>query len=332
MLDNTIVILKALKIEFRQFCIDFMKLAQIKSIFLSANFKLTDNSSYSCNTRRELVDAFYNSVDWKDEKIIQKFLKTIEYTLQLHYLSDEQKNYLLTLCTDLGFHIEENRILSQSLICAANLFNNQFPAGLPFGVPKPDFSITAIKGVQELKFELKEKLGLLTGKIYPCFTFKMLESLYGLNSLTNGALKRFMRDINQSDYEKDFFLKYAKKFNMAEKNVPVLIPQAWIQWHSKSKKNLRGISSSHKDELYRVDFVAFWNNERYVILVDDISHYGVKKDSYWYAHEESYAKRLKEDRKLRNENWQVFRVSNWELREDEKTQLILEDLRDFIDF
>ena len=136
--------------------------------------------------------------------------------------------------------------------------------------------------------------------------------------------------MNQTDYERDFFLKYIKKFVFPNK--PVLIPQAWIQWHSQSKKNLRAISSNHADELYRVDFVAFWNNQRYVVLVDDISHYGVKNNSKWYAHEESYAKRLKEDRKLRKENWQVFRLSNWELRDDNKAQVILEDLRDFINF
>ena len=69
-----------------------------------------------------------------------------------------------------------------------------------------------------------------------------------------------------------------------------------------------------------------------MILVDDISHYAVKPQSIWLAHEESYSKRLKEDRKLSRENWQVFRVSNWELRDQEKIPGILEDLRKFIGF
>ncbi len=160
----------------------------------------------------------------------------------------------------------------------------------------------------------------------------MLEALYGLTSLTNKKFKQALVDMNQSEYEKQFFLKYAKKFDMANKDIPVLIPQAWIQWHSQIKKNLRAISSAHKDELYRVDFVAFWENKRYVILVDDISHYAIKNNSRWYADEESYSKRLKEDRKLRKENWQVFRVSNWELRDEERSQVILEDLREFFSF
>jgi hypothetical protein len=41
-----------------------------------------------------------------------------------------------------------------------------------------------------------------------------------------------------------------------------------------------------------VDFVAFWNNRRYAILIDDISHYGVKMAGRWDASEQEYSKRL----------------------------------------
>ncbi len=118
------------------------------------------------------------------------------------------------------------------------------------------------------------------------------------------------------------------------KNIPTLIPQAWIQWHSQTKKDLRQIDSKHSDDLYRVDFVAFWDNKRYAILIDDISHYGKKRnlDNNWLADEENYSKRLKEDRKLRKEGWEVFRISNWEMRRQELIPDILEDLKNFIGF
>jgi hypothetical protein len=179
---------------------------------------------------------------------------------------------------------------------------------------------------------LQDGLGLLEGKIYPNFTFRQLESNYGLNSSTNKVLKDALVGMNQSKYEKEFFLAYAKKFGMAEENVPALIPQAWIQWHSQSKKNLRAMAAAHSDELYRVDFVAFWNHKRYVILIDDISHYATKGQGHWLADQESYSKRLKEDRKLQKESWQVFRISNWELRSSDKTQDALKDLREFMQF
>ena len=331
MSEITTALLNALKIQFREFCTNNFTLKQIKSLFSSAGFHLEDESS-SGETRFGLVEAFYRSTDWNDEKSIEKFLKTIEYTLQLHYLTDETKNYLRNLCRESGFEIEDNKIIYKDKISPSNLFNYQFPAGLPFGKEKPNFSITASKGGQDLKYELQEGLGLLEGTVYPNFSFKMLEALYGLTPSTNKTLKSALINMNQSESENKFFIEYAKRFDMANNDIPVLIPQAWIQWHSQSKKNLRSVSSTHADEIYRVDFVAFWNNKRYVILVDDISHYAIKNGSKWDADQESYSKRLKEDRKLRKEDWQVFRVSNWELRDDEKVQVVLEDLREFFKF
>ena len=129
-----------------------------------------------------------------------------------------------------------------------------------------------------------------------------------------------------------FFNAYEKKYNMTTEEVPVLVPQAWIEWHSKTKTNLRNEGSAYKDNLMRVDFVAFWKDKRFAILVDDISHYGKKNAlGRWEADEEQYSKRLKEDRKLRKESWEVFRVSNWEVREDH-TGEVLNDLKDHIGF
>lgn len=320
--------LKVLRIEFREFCV-VLPLKQIESIFSSSGFTLVGEFSGD-GTRRGLVDAFYKSTDWTKEESAKLLFKAIEYTMQLYYLENDAKEYIRNLCEENGFFFKENRILTKFEDSPENTFVYQFPVGLPFGIPKPSFSISAREGGQTLRYDLQNGLGLIEGKIYPNFSFKDLENLYGLDSSTNSVLKQALVEMNQASYERDFFLKYVKKFQLLDK--PVLIPQAWIQWHSQSKRNLRAITSGHTDELYRVDFVAFWNNQRYVILVDDISHYAVKSDSQWRADEESYAKRLKEDRKLRKENWHVFRVSNWELRDDNKTQAILDDLREFIGF
>ncbi len=113
-------LLKVLKIEFREFCVD-LSLAQIRSIFSSAGFTLEDENYCSDGTGRGLVNAFYKSADWNDEKIIEKFLKVIEYTLQLHYLPEERKDYLRILCRDNGFEIEDNKIMVlQYIVCLIN--------------------------------------------------------------------------------------------------------------------------------------------------------------------------------------------------------------------
>ncbi|MBD1883913.1 hypothetical protein H6F85_22255 [Microcoleus sp. FACHB-45] len=332
MVDNPNVLLKALKIQFKYFCVDYLSLNQIKGIFSSFGFTVNHESTVSTGTRRGLVDELYDSVDWSNVDTVHNFFRLLEYILQLHDLSDELKLLISSFCEELGFVVEDNKITYIGSFFGEDLFAYQFPPGMPFGILKPDFSITAERQRQTLKYELQDGLGLLKEKVYPNFSFRMLEAFYGLDNSTNLGLKNALVEMNQTEYEKTFFLEYARRFGMANKDVPVLIPQAWIQWHSQPKRNLRSIGGAHGDELYRVDFVAFWNSKRYVILVDDISHYAVKQQSIWRADEQSYSKRLKEDRKLRRENWQVFRVSNWELRDEEKIPGILEDLRKFIGF
>lgn len=331
MVDNPNVLLKALKIQFKYFCVDYLSLNQIKRIFSSFGFTVNHESTVSTETRRGLVDELYNSGDWQNVDTVQNFFKLLEYVLQLHDLSPESKSFLSSFCEELGFVVEDNKITCIGSFSGKDLFTYQFPAGMPFGKRKPGFSITAERGRQTLKYAIEDGLGLLTGKVYPNFSYRMLEAFYGLDNSTNEVFKKALRDMNQTQYEKDFFLAYATKFDMGNKDVPVLIPQAWIQWHSQPKGHLRSVGT-YADDIYRVDFVAFWNSKRYAILVDDISHYGVKEKSIWLADEESYSKRLKEDRKLHTENWQVFRVSNWELRYQEKIPGILEDLRKFIGF
>jgi hypothetical protein len=161
------------------------------------------------------------------------------------------------------------------------------------------------KGSQKLHFELKAEMGILRQNIYPNFNFKKLETTFEPNKYSTNSIKKLLIDMNQTESEKSFFLSYAQTFKMAVEEVPVIIPQAWMQWYSLPKRNLRENNSSHVDKLYRIDFVAFWNNKRFAILVDDVSHYAKKNGTSWIADEESYSKKLKEDRKLRKEKWQV---------------------------
>jgi hypothetical protein len=330
MLDEKSLRLRLLQLEFREFCSDFFSLSRIRKLFQHFQLSLPEEESLTISVKRDLVDSFYQSVDWNNQGKVKDFLRMLDYIEQLHDLPNVERERLTELRQNIGLQIEDS--VQSAKATSQDLFISQFPAGLPFGKPKPDFVISAKSGSQTLKYELKNELGILNGEIYPDFSFRMLESLFSVTPETNLVLKKALVAMNQTDLEKEFFKQYAKYFNMANEHVPVLIPQAWIQWHSQSKKNLRAINSSHADEPYRVDFVAFWNNKRYVILVDDIGHYAVKSDSKWLADQESYSKRLKEDRKLRRESWQVFRVSNWELRDDAILQEILEDFRSFVGF
>lgn len=249
--------------------------------------------------------------------------------LEIKFEQGKYKFFILDTDKASIFTFEKDDIKSE---LESDLFCQQFPAGLPFGIAKPDFKIFSEKGIQKLQFELKSGMGILIKDVYPNFNFRKLEIAFGVNEFTNTALKKALVNMNQTQFEKDFLIKYAKTFNMAISDIPALVPQAWIQWHSRPKKDLRSSGSKHSDELYRIDFVAFWDNQRYAILIDDIGHYGRKNNNIWQAEEENYSKRLKEDRKLRKEGWQVFRISNWEIRNEDLMTEILYDLKDFVSF
>ncbi|BAT52780.1 hypothetical protein NOS3756_17210 [Nostoc sp. NIES-3756] len=204
---------------------------------------------------------------------------------------------------------------------------------MPFGRPKPDFAIQIEQGSQSFKFEWKNGIGIIDFNVYPNLTYQKLAQNFKLNSgNTDGNFRKALVAMNQTESEREFFLKYAKSFNMANQNVPVLIPQAWIQWHSQLKRNLNHKSYLNIDDIYRVDFVAFWNNKTFAIFIDDISHYAVHQQGKWLASEEEYSKNLQQDRKLIKQGWNVIRLSNWETRKQELLNQIMIDLQEIIGF
>lgn len=213
-----------------------------------------------------------------------------------------------------------------------DLFRYQFPAGLPFGLRKPDAAFVPEQGGQRVLFEETENTAVIRESVYPNFTYQDLERTLHGQPISRKELPAVLAEMCQTESERKLFITYAKRFQMRTEYIPVLVPQAWIQWHSQPKKDLRSSVSSYVDNLYRVDFVAFWEQQRFAILVDDISHYAHKVGQRWDASQEAYSKRLKEDRKLRKERWQVFRMSNWEIRTEQFIDDILADLRSFIGF
>ena len=187
---------------------------------------------------------------------------------------------------------------------------------------------------QSLKFEWQEGIGIIKDNVYPNFTFKNLSDMFGCTPETDESLKEALVSMNQTPCEKTFFLAYARGFEMATKDMPVLIPQAWIQWHSLIKNKLNHENILQKNDIYRVDFVAFWNNKRFAIQVDDIGHYATHNQEFniWIANEEAYVKTLKDDRDLKKESWEVLRLSNFEIKDTESLTEALNDVREFLGF
>jgi hypothetical protein len=323
----------ALRLEFREFCVGLV-LRQIDDIFQMAGIQPGQSERVFNGARRSRVEEYYASIDWTNLTDAQKFLKVIGLVLSQSYVSDESKETIRDICIQEGLIVEGHQVQLLKITSPNepdDLFMHQFPGGLPFGLVKPEFAVTAGEGKQSLKFELKSGIGIIWRDVYPNFDFPTFQAACGINSETNLALKKAFVAMNQTEYERIFFQAYAKYFGMADNHIPMLIPQAWVQWHSSSKKALQALRRPLAKELYRIDFVAFWNNNRYAILIDDISHYAIKRGNQWIADEETYSKRLEEDRKLQVEGWNIFRVSNWEVKQHKVSEIVI-DLQKFIGF
>jgi hypothetical protein len=273
-------------------------------------------TSYYC-LHIQVPASSYKQISNDSESCEQKILEKSKLLLRPY-----PNEVIDEVCITPTLVIDETRSVE-----VGDLFKHQFPAGLPFGLKKPSLAFIPEHGSQMACFEDEPGVAVIRGGVYPSFTYRDLMASLG-DKLKDSTLVSMI----QTESEKRFYLHYVRAYDMPSQEVPVLIPQAWIQWHSKTKRDLRSRSSSYADDLYRVDFVAFWKRKRFVILVDDISHYAKRISERWYANEEAYSKRLKEDRKLRKEEWEVFRMSNWELRDEGLIPEILTDLREFIDF
>lgn len=335
-------------LAFQEYLVNNCSILQIKSLFDEAGIFISEHSFSKQLTSTQLVQNYYISLKLDNLsdlrrlfKLFEKILLSIQDRLEGFTRTRDDITIFNNLINTLKY--EGFDFINDCIVFIYNdyevddLFKYQFPLGLPFGLQKPNFSVVSENSSQKISFEIVDGMALLEKNVYPNLTHKNLQSLLHFDKDYNIIRDGNLQEMCQTDKEKEFFILYAQKFNMIIENVPVLIPQAWIQWHSLSKQNLRSFNSIHADELCRLDFVAFWRNKRYAILIDDIGHYANKiKDTnnniIWSANEENYSKRLKEDRKLRKENWEVFRISNWEIRNKNLLPEILTDLKEFIGF
>ncbi|OYE03916.1 hypothetical protein [Nostoc sp. 'Peltigera membranacea cyanobiont' 232] len=210
-------ILISLKIYLEQYCCDFFSKRQIDTIFSGGGF--TRDESINCEYKRDLINQYYKSVDWESPVIIPKLNQVIETILYSIHLSDDAKNNFRKTLSDIGFKFDENKVIYQPIIPNNSLFISQFPVGLPFGKPKPEFAVQIDKGSQKLKFEWKNGIGIIDFNVYPDLTYQKLAQNFNLHlGTTDGSLRRALKDMNQTEYETKFFLHYANKFNMANQN------------------------------------------------------------------------------------------------------------------
>jgi len=150
----------------------------------------------------------------------------------------ERRDYLREEFYPLYNFIEENNvIINRTDPIVTDLFKHQFPIGMPFSIKKPHVASIPYKGSQKIYFENEIDVGVIRENVYPNFTYQKLENCLKETLIGNSDLKSTLTNMSQTEHEKLFFKYYADSYDMWNSKIPVLIPQAWIQWHSSTKKN-----------------------------------------------------------------------------------------------
>ncbi|WP_437587891.1 hypothetical protein [Sorangium sp. So ce1000] len=251
---------------------------------------------------------------------------------------------------------------------AGTSFDARFPYGIPIGLHgKPSGAVEDTAQGQTFSFHESDSVGILRGDVYPNFCMydfeqwaqpkqrlgKYIAPAVPLQT-PQGALQRncltTLINICQTPPEKQFLRAYLEmfvaphlrpkesrafpsiEFMSLKDTIPALLPQSWINWRSNDREALKRMGYKYANATMRFDFVAFWKSRNFLIQVDGIEHYAERVGDRWDANEERYAARLKEDRLLRMQGWNIFRIGNWETRDPARLKQVLEELRMFIGF
>jgi hypothetical protein len=221
-------------ITVRKIIKDYLLRFTKKEIEVNLRGSRFDIKTHESSSRTDLIEGVYKSVNWDDSETIKKLICLIEAILYDPKLTNDQKNKFKTELEGFCFKFDGNKVVSHNLIpdnTIEDLFIKQFPAGLPFGIPKPNMAAKAVDGSQSVKFEWEHGIGMIENNIYPNLSYEKLASHFKIQpKINDDNFKMSLIKMNQTDFEEKFFINYSITFQIRDKNsVPVLIPQAWIQ-------------------------------------------------------------------------------------------------------
>ena len=114
--------------------------------------------------------------------------------------------------------------------------------------------------------------------------------------------------------EQDFDWKTSKFFKFV-----IPIPQVWLYVIPKPPPGAdwKTWENKHKKESIpqRVDFLFTYKGKRYIIEIDDISHYATPSKGTWLPSEQKYRETLIDSRWLKAHGFEIIRFTNGEILE-----------------
>lgn len=315
-----------LKYEFREFCKDYLVLAQIESFFSDAGLCRRETTNVANSQRIQLVEEYYASINWDKPDDILKLLKVIEIVIMQSYLSDDAKDHLRRLCLDAGFEIDENghTIYLPSGGIGQPVKNLIFAAD----GPKPEIILddaisNDIKIVKNAEYCLVyerpiKRCGLLWEDMIHWWAMLTESDDASSRRVEEDLYRRLMRSLD-SEPEKLLYRTYFGHFHdRLGKKFPALIPQVYLHY---DPYTLRELAGGKRLIRQRMDFLLLLSDRvRIVVEVDGKQHYSVDDR----ANPKLYAEMVAEDRRLRLVGYEVYRFGGYELQ-GEKGEILVSE-------
>ena len=316
-----------LKTEFREFCVNYLVIRNINDIFTSAGIEQGKSEKNLSGDRRSLVEDYYASLNWESMESIRKFVKVLENTLLISWISDEGKQILRSLCEKHGFAVDKDgyRIYLTTLGVGNSVKNLIFAA--TGAKPEIIFSDSVSNDIEIVKnadscliYDRPIKShGLLWNELVDWWREreKLNEELD--REEVGRKLYVRLRESLDSKPEKLFWRIYFKKFYESfQDKLPALVPQVYLHYDPYTLKQLQG---QRRLVRQRMDFLFLLSDRiRIVIEIDGKQHYA-EEDT---ASPRLYSEMVAEDRRLKLCGYEVYRFGGYELNSESEAERIVE--------
>lgn len=318
--------IELLKVEFREFCVVHLTLRWIADVFSTAGFQAVELDSYPSGERRSLVMQYYTSANWKSIETVCQFLKVLENTLLLSFLTEEAKDSLRSLCNKTGFEVDSNgyKVHLTTRGVGQQVKNLIFAAD----GPKPEIVLSDsvsndIEIVKNAEYCLVydrpiQTHGLLWGELVDWWRYITNDertSDYEVGKTLYRRLKKSLaskpEEFLWQVYFKCFYYDLGERF-------PALIPQVYLHYDPYTIKQLGGERRLIRQ---RMDFLLLLSDRvRVVIEVDGKHHYAVGEK----AEPKLYSEMVGEDRRLQLAGYEVYRFGGYELQTEDAEHTVEE--------